>query len=55
MVSLRKPDILVIILRLEIRRVAIENRLRSVILIYELLEVLVFDDYLLQSLAGVGY
>ena len=55
MVSLRKPDILLVILSLKIRRVAIEKRLRTIILINELLEVLVFDDYFLESRTGIGY
>ena len=53
--SFREPDVLVVVLSLEIRRVAIEKRLRSVILVYELLEVLVFDDHLLESRTGVVY
>ena len=47
MVILCEPNILVVVLSLEIGWVAIEKGLRSVILVDKLLEVLVFDDYFL--------
>ena len=55
MICFRKTNVLVIVLSLKIWRVAIEKRLRSVILVDELFEVLVFDNNFLESRTGVGY
>ena len=45
--------VLVVVLRVVVRRITVEERLRSVVLLDELFEVFVFDNHLLQSLTSV--